>query len=103
MLIEKFKSSRQSLSQLAPGLGFMKSGRLDSNQRPAEPHSLGQGRAQPPNITNASLLETYRFHSSHSLRRSQPKINDLTTFSRLFPAQACPPGRRVMRLHSTPM
>jgi hypothetical protein len=66
------------------------SGRLDSNQRPPEPHSLGRGRYQPPNITNASLLETYRFHSSHSLRRSQPKINDSPTVSRLFRAQACP-------------
>jgi hypothetical protein len=27
------------------------------------------------------------------LRRSQPKINDLSIFSRLFPAQPCPPGR----------
>jgi hypothetical protein len=26
------------------------------------------------------------------LCRSQPKINDLPTFSRLFPAQACPHG-----------
>jgi hypothetical protein len=59
-------------------------------KRPPEPHSRGQGRSQPPNVTNASLLETYRFLSSHSLRKSQPKINDLPTFSRLFRAQACP-------------
>jgi hypothetical protein len=68
------------------------SGRLDSNQRPPEPHSWGQDRFQPPNVTNASLLETYRFHSSHNLRASQRRINDLSTFSRLFPAQACPHG-----------
>src|SRR6185437_8185182 len=73
--------------------GLVMSGRLDSNQRPPEPHSRGQGRSQPPNVTNASLLETYEFHSSHSLRRSQPKINDLPTFSRPFRSQACPyPG-----------
>jgi len=28
--------------------------------------------------------------SSHSLRKSQPKIKVLPTFSRLFPAQPCP-------------
>jgi len=55
-----------------------------------EPHSLGQGRSQPPNVTNANLLETYGFHSLHCLRGSQPKINVLSTFSRLFPAQASP-------------
>jgi hypothetical protein len=66
------------------------SGRLDSNQRPPEPHSLGQGRFQQPNVTNASLLETYKFHSLHNLRGFQGRINDLPTFSRLFPAQACP-------------
>jgi hypothetical protein len=66
--------------------------RLDSNQRPPEPHFPGQECFQPPNVTNASLLVTYRFHSSHSLRRSQPKINESPTFSRLFRAQACPLG-----------
>src|SRR6516162_8989272 len=58
------------------------SGRLDSNQRPPEPHFPGPERFQPPNVTNASLLETYRFHSSHSLRRSQARINDFSTVSR---------------------
>jgi hypothetical protein len=54
------------------------------------PHLLGQGRSQPPNVTNASLLETYGFHTSHSLHGFQRRINQLSTFSRLFPAQACP-------------
>src|SRR5262245_38668350 len=57
--------------------------------RPPEPHSLSHGQSQPSNVTNASLLERYRFHSSRSLRRSQPKINKLPTISRLFPAQEC--------------
>ncbi len=34
-------------------------------------HSRGQGRSQPPNVTNAILLETYRSHCSHSLRGFQ--------------------------------
>jgi len=51
--------------------GSSMSGRLDSNQRPPEPHSRGQGRFQPPNFTSASLLKTYRFYSSHILRRSE--------------------------------
>src|SRR5438309_12012874 len=59
------------------------SGRLDSNQRPPEPHLRVRGRLQSPNVTNASLLETYSFYSSHSLRKSQPKIKVLPTFSRL--------------------
>jgi hypothetical protein len=80
----------KALPEVASRQGFPMSGRLDSNQRPPEPHSWRQGRSQPPDVTNASLLETYRFHSSHSLRRSQRKINDLPTFSRVFPAQACP-------------
>jgi hypothetical protein len=67
--------------------GSHMSGRLDSNQRPPEPHSRSQGRSQPPNITNASLLVTYRFHRSHVLRGFQRKINELSTFSSLFPAQ----------------
>src|SRR5262249_2046174 len=66
------------------------SGRLDSNQRPPEPHSLGEGRSEPPNVTNASLLVVYEFYSSHSLRRLQSETIDLSTFSRFFPSQACP-------------
>jgi hypothetical protein len=64
------------------------SGRLDSNQRPPEPHSLGEGRSEPPNVTNAALLVVYEFYFSHSgfLR----KISDLSTASPLFPAQASP-------------
>ena len=65
-------------------------GREDSNLRPPEPHYQVRGRFQSPNSTSASLLKTYRFHSSHSLRGSERKINDLPTFSMLFPAQACP-------------
>ena len=80
------KASRNWLLRLA----LRMSGRLDSNQRPPEPHFPGQECFQPPNVANASLLETYRFHSSHTLRRSQPKINEFPTFSRLFRAQACP-------------
>src|SRR5262249_9196318 len=80
------KASRNWLLRLA----FRMSGRLDSNQRPPEPHFPGPERFQPPNVTNASLLETYRFHSSHSLRRSQARINDFSTVSRPFRAQACP-------------
>jgi hypothetical protein len=57
---------------------------------PLEPHSRGQGRLQPPNSTSASLLMTYESHCSHSLHRSQQKINGLPTFSSLYPAQACP-------------
>jgi hypothetical protein len=71
---------KKALPELLVPTGLAMSGRLDSNQRPPEPHSLGRGRYQPPNVTNASLLETYRFHSSHSLRGSQRKINDLPYF-----------------------
>jgi hypothetical protein len=45
----------------------------------------------PADLTDEQKApETYRFHSSHTLRRSQRKINDLPAFSRLFPAQTCP-------------
>jgi hypothetical protein len=57
---------------------FAISGRLDSKQRLAQPHSLGGGRAQTPKFANASLLETYRFHPSDTLGRSQPKITEYT-------------------------
>jgi hypothetical protein len=65
-----------------------------------EPHFLGRGRFQPPNVANASLLETYGFHSSHSLRRSQPKINDssigvhpvIMGCQRVYPAQVFTEG-----------
>src|SRR5215471_14252351 len=66
------------------------SGRLDSNQRPPEPHSRGQGRFQPPNVTNAGILKTYEFHSSHSLRGLQRKTDDLSTFSGFFPCPSLP-------------
>src|SRR6516225_9107546 len=82
----KEKARRKSFSRRA----FRMSGRLDSNQRPPEPHSRSQGRSQPQNVANASLLMTYRLHSSHTLRRSQPRINDSPIFSRVFRAQACP-------------
>jgi hypothetical protein len=84
------EGQEQGPPQLVVTAGLVMSGRLDSNQRPPEPHYPGQECFQPPNVTNASLLETYRFHSSHSLRRSQPKIDDSSTVSRLFRAQACP-------------
>jgi hypothetical protein len=42
---------------------MFQSGRLDSNQRPPEPHFPGQGRCQPPDFTNASLLGV-RTHST---------------------------------------
>ena len=55
-------------------------------KRRFEPHSRSQGRSQPPNFTNTSLLETYRLHASNSFRRFERKINGLPTFPRLFPA-----------------
>src|SRR5260370_35122092 len=62
MLTEKFKSHRQSLSQLAPGLGFMKqSGRLDSNQRPfgPEPNALAKlSYAPDPDTATRRMGET---------------------------------------------
>ena len=53
-----------------------------------EAHLPGRGRFQPPNVTNASLLKTYGFHASHRLHELQRRINELSIFYRLFPAQA---------------
>jgi hypothetical protein len=63
---------------------------LRSSVGAPEPHSPGQGRFQPPNVTSASLLVIYAFRSSPSLRRSPQRINGLPTFYRHFPAQPCP-------------
>src|SRR5262245_6676687 len=54
------RASKKGQPEVVLPTGLLMSGRLDSNQRPPEPHSLAQGRSQPPNVTNASLLETYR-------------------------------------------
>src|SRR5262249_33880610 len=54
--------------ELVVPTGLLMSGRLDSNQRPPEPHSRDHCRSQPPNFANASLLVVYELHSSHRLR-----------------------------------